>query len=52
MLGYQETAIRKRTQSHSSHLLGRRRVMVETGSDASGKLTLHHVDYERFLDMR
>lgn len=52
MLGSQEAAIRKNTQSHSGHLLGRRRVTVEAGSDASGKLTLHHVDYERFLDMR
>lgn len=34
------------------HLLGRRHVTVEAGSDAFGKLTLHHVDYERFLDMR
>lgn len=52
MLRYQESAIRKSTKSHTGRLIGRRRITVEAGSDASGKLTLHHLDYERFLDMK
>lgn len=52
MLRYQETAIRKSTKSHTGRLIGRRRISVESGTDTSGKLTLHHLDYERFLDMK
>lgn len=52
MLQYQEMAIRKSTKSLTGRLIGLRHITVEVGSDASGKLTLHHLDYERFLDMK
>ena len=52
MTRYQEAAIRKRTTSRSGNLLSRRAMTVSAGTGASGTLTLRHVDYERFLDMK
>lgn len=49
---YQEAAIRKRTTSRSGNLLGHRAMTVSASTGASGALTLRHVDYERFLDMK
>ena len=52
MTRYQEAAIRKRTTSRSGSLLSHRAMTVSAGTGASGTLTLRHVDYERFLDMK
>lgn len=52
MTRYQETAIRKRTKTHSGNLIGRRLMTVTAGTGASGTLTFRHVDYERYLDMK
>ena len=52
MKRYQEVAIRKKTTSRSGNLLSHRAMTVTAGTGASGTLTLRHVDYERFLDMK
>ena len=52
MKRYQEVAIRKKTTSRSGNLLSHRAMTVTAGTRASGTLTLRHVDYERFLDMK
>ena len=52
MKRYQESAIREKTTSRSGDLLSHRAITVTAGTGASGTLTLRHVDYERFLDMK
>lgn len=48
----QEAAMEALLNFHTRNIVDRRDVRTETSADLSGKLTISHTAYERFLDMK
>lgn len=42
----------KRLSFHTGRLVSHRRISVSSGDEMDGKLSFHHISYQRFLDMR
>lgn len=48
----QEAALEALLNFHTHRIVDRRQARTETGADNSGRLSISHTAYERFLDMK